>query len=132
MRNIFSAISVLLLSLVSVSHAAGADVRVIVSGEVRPGVYGRVEIERASPPPVVVYREPVVVVQRPQYVQAQPIYVHVPPGHAKHWDKHCRKYDACGVPVYFVKSDEYEVRKARGGKKERDHERHDRGERERD
>jgi hypothetical protein len=34
--------------------------------------------------------------------------MHVPPGHARDWSKHCRKYDACGVPVYFVKSREYE------------------------
>ena len=32
----------------------------------------------------------------------QPVYMHVPPGHAKDWGKHCRKYNACGQPVYFV------------------------------
>lgn len=125
MRNVRLTISMLLLSQVSLGYAAGADVRVIVSGEVRPGVYGRVEIERASPPPVV-YREPVIVVQQPQYVQLQPIYVHVPPGHAKHWNKHCREYDACGRPVYFVKSDEYEVRKVKKAKKEKKHKRENR------
>ncbi|MGZ5093772.1 MAG: hypothetical protein ACXWCY_20345 [Burkholderiales bacterium] len=108
--------SALLLS--GVSHAA--DVRVTVSGEVRPGVYGRVEIGRA-PPPAVVYAEPVVIVQQPRYVPVQPIYMHVPPGHAKHWDKHCRKYDACGVPVYFVKSDEYEVKKGKKRKHKHKH-----------
>jgi hypothetical protein len=116
MRNIFMAFSILSLSLLSLDHAAAADVRVLVSGEVRPGVYGRVEIGHAPPPPVV-YREPVIIVQQPQYVEVHPIYVHVPPGHAKHWKKHCRKYDACGRPVYFVKSDEYEVRKVKKVKK---------------
>jgi hypothetical protein len=34
--------------------------------------------------------------------------MHVPPGHARNWRKHCSRYQACGVPVYFVKSAEYE------------------------
>jgi hypothetical protein len=38
----------------------------------------------------------------------EPIYLHVPPGHAKNWRKHCHEYHACGRPVYFVKSAEYE------------------------
>jgi hypothetical protein len=32
----------------------------------------------------------------------------VPPGHAKHWNKHCRKYNACGQPVYFVQDRWYQ------------------------
>ena len=97
--------------LLSCAAAAGlahaADLRVIVSGEVAPGVYGRVDFGNALPPPVF-YADPVVIVRRPQPVLVQPIYVHVPPGHAKNWKKHCRKYDLCGQPVYFVKSQEYE------------------------
>jgi hypothetical protein len=31
----------------------------------------------------------------------------VPPGHQKNWKKHCRDYQACGVPVYFVKDEWY-------------------------
>lgn len=34
----------------------------------------------------------------------QPIYLHVPPGHAKNWRSYCGRYDACGQPVYFVRS----------------------------
>jgi hypothetical protein len=41
-------------------------------------------------------------------VRPQPIYLRVPPGHQKHWDKHCREYNACGVPVYFVREDWYQ------------------------
>jgi len=66
-----------------------------------------------------VYAEPVVVVQQPRPAQVQPIYLHVPPGHAKHWSKHCRKYNACGLPVYFVKSEEYELKKPKKEKKEK-------------
>ena len=118
MRNIRWSVSILLLVQLSPALAANADVRVIVSGEVRPGVYGRVEIGGAPPPPLV-YREPIVVVQPPRAVQVQPIYLHVPPGHAKHWSKHCRKYNACGAPVYFVSSEEYEVKKDKKEKKEK-------------
>ncbi len=112
------ALSMLLLLPLAPAYAADADVRVIVSGEIRPGVYGRVEFGRASPPPVV-YAEPRIVVRTPQPVQVQPIYLHVPPGHAKDWSKHCGKYNACGSSVYFVKSAEYEPKKAKKEKKEK-------------
>jgi hypothetical protein len=98
--------------------AANAETRVIISSDVRPGIYGRVDIGGA-PPPLLVYPEPVVVVRPPQSVQVQPIYLHVPPGHAKHWSKHCREYNACGLPVYFVKSAEYESKKPKKEKKEK-------------
>ena len=91
--------------LLGTSYAQAQNVNVIVAGEVRPGVYGRVEIGNAPPPPVVYVQPKVIVVQqRP----VQPVYMHVPPGHAKKWSKHCHKYNACNVPVYFVKSKEYE------------------------
>ena len=32
----------------------------------------------------------------------QTIYLRVLPAEAKDWRKHCRKYIACGQPVYFV------------------------------
>ena len=95
---------------------AAPNVNVIVGGEISPGVYGRVEIGNAAPPPVY-YPQPVVIVRPPRAVVVEePIYLHVPPGHAKHWSKHCRKYDACGRPVYFVRSAEYEpgYRRERG------------------
>ena len=105
-----------LLAAALPSLAADVDVRVIVSGDVRPGIYGRVDLGGAPPPPVV-YANPVVIVREPpRPVPVQPIYLHVPPGHAKHWSKHCRKYNACGVPVYFVKSEEYEPKKGKKGK----------------
>jgi hypothetical protein len=57
---------------------------------------------------------------RPVRAPVQPIYLHVPPGHAKDWRKHCRKYDACGQPVYFVVSDEYKPKKKKKEKKDKD------------
>jgi hypothetical protein len=91
--------------LMGAGHALAQDVRVTISGEVAPGVYGRVDIGSGPRPPLV-NPQPVVVVRQAR--APAPIYLHVPPGHAKNWSKHCKKYDACSRPVYFVKSAEYE------------------------
>ncbi|MDH4326829.1 MAG: hypothetical protein OEZ09_12550 [Betaproteobacteria bacterium] len=115
-----SCLLVAIVALAGCVHPRGVDVGVRASGEIAPGVYGRVDV-RNRPPPPVVYSQPVIVVQQPRH--AAPVYLHVPPGHAKKWDKHCHKYDACGVPVYFVKSAEYEPgykRPKRGKGKDRD------------
>jgi hypothetical protein len=77
-----------------------ADVAVSIAvGE--PGFYGRIDLG-SFPPPVLVNPQPLVIQAAPVGVVRQPIYLYVPPGHAKDWRKHCRKYDACGYPVYFV------------------------------
>jgi hypothetical protein len=89
--------------------AGAADVAVSIGGQISPGVYGRIDIRDGAPPPPVVYAQPVTIVRpAPTVVVGQPLYLHVPPGHARDWAKHCRRYDACGRPVYFVKSAEYE------------------------
>ena len=106
----------------ALAPAADPDVRVIMSTDLRSGVYGRVEFGNAPPPPLV-YADPVIVAPPPPRVAApEPIYLHVPPGHAKHWNKHCKKYNACNRPVYFVKSDEYEP-KGKGKGKGKGHDR---------
>ena len=106
-------------SAIATATAQAAEVRVLVTGEVAPGVYGRVDIGGAPPPPVVV-ATPVII----QKVKAPPppVYLHVPPGHQKKWSKHCHRYNACGVPVYFVRSAEYEAgyKPPKKGKKEKD------------
>lgn len=108
-----SCLAVAIVALAGCVHPRGVDVGVRASGEIAPGVYGRVDV-RNRPPPAVVYPQPVVIVQQPRYVA--PVYVHVPPGHARNWSKHCHKYDACATPVYFVKSREYEPGYRRPGK----------------
>ena len=95
-----------LLSLPA-AFAGDVDIRVIAAGEIAPGVYGRVEFGTAAPPPLV-YAEPIVIVRPAPAVVVQPVYLHVPPGHAKNWGKHCRRYNACSQPVYFVRSSEYD------------------------
>ena len=84
--------------------ASAADVGVSVNVNV-PGVYGRIDLG-GYPPPQVVYPQPVYV-QRDPGRAPPPIYLRVPPGHQKNWRKHCREYDACGQPVYFVQENWY-------------------------
>lgn len=108
MKRTITAMAALLLTQgFGQAQAQGVNVGVTISGEIRPGVYGRVDIGNAPPPPVF-YPQPVIIVRQPQPVAVAPVYLHVPPGHAKKWSKHCHKYNACGTPVYFVKSAEYE------------------------
>ena len=84
---------------------------------VQPGVYGRIDIG-AVPQPAVVYPQPVLYAPPRVAVVQQPVYLYVPPGHQKHWGKHCGRYNACGVPVYFVREtwvrERYEVEKSHG------------------
>ena len=90
-----------LLALAGGAAHAQAYVNATVGGELAPGVYGRINIGNAPPPPLP-YAEPIII-QRPAVVMPRsPIYMYVPPGHAKNWSKHCSRYNACGQPVYFV------------------------------
>jgi hypothetical protein len=95
------------VSAVAAGTAAATDVGVSVQIS-QPGVYGRIDIGR-SPQPQVIVTQPVVMAPQPVVVArpVQPVYVWVPQGHRKHWSKHCREYNACGVPVYFVRHDWY-------------------------
>ncbi len=95
---------IIMMTVFAVS-AYAADVGVSVSvGE--PGFYGRIDIGNA-PHPELIYPRPVVIRPAPGYVVEEPLYLHVPPGHEKHWSKHCKKYNACGRPVYFVRDKWY-------------------------
>jgi hypothetical protein len=83
--------------------ALATDVGVSVSiGQ--PGFYGRLDIG-GYPQPQVIYRQPIAIQRVPAH--RPPIYLRVPPGHAKHWSKHCREYNACGERVYFVQDNWY-------------------------
>ncbi|CAM4078579.1 hypothetical protein [Roseateles saccharophilus] len=96
--------------------AQAADVGVSIQVG-QPGFYGRIDIGNAAPPPVVM-AEPVWVQRRP--VRVEPVYLRVPPGHQKHWEKHCAEYNACGVPVYFVREDWYQQRYGERDERRRD------------
>ena len=98
--------------------AQAATAHTTVEGALAPGVYGRIDIGNAPPPPLI-YAQPVII-QRPPapvYVRQQPLYLHVPPGHAKKWSQHCSRYNACNRQVYFVKvrgDDRYEQQRQGG------------------
>lgn len=103
-------------ALFAAGPAQGADVDVGVSIAIsQPGVYGRIDIGR-FPQPQVIVAQPVIVQRPVREVRVQPVYLWVPPGHRKDWKKHCRDYNACGVPVYFVRHDWYDQQVRRGGR----------------
>ena len=91
-------------------------------GALAPGVYGRIDIGNAPPPPLI-YAQPVIIQRAPVYVEQRPLYLRVPPGHEKKWSKHCSKYNACGQPVYFVRDGGREEYRDRD--RDRDHGRDD-------
>ncbi len=71
-----------------------------------PGYRGRIDIVD-FPPPQLLFPEPIIIEQVPVGVVRQPVYVYVPATEAKQWRKHCKKYRACGQPVYFVQETWY-------------------------
>lgn len=96
-----------LAALAAVTPSAqAADVNVGVSiGISQPGVYGRIDIGR-FPQPQLIVQQPVIITRQAR--APEPVYLWVPPGHQKNWRKHCGKYQACGVPVYFVQDGWYQ------------------------
>lgn len=76
------------------SHASNVSVSV---GQ--PGFYGRIDVG-GYPAPQLVYSQPIAI--QPSPYGGAPVYLYAPPKHIHHWDKYCRRYGACGVPVYFV------------------------------
>ena len=96
--------NLLAASLLALPTLALAQIGVSISlGD--PGFYGRVDIGD-YPPPRLLYAKPILV--EPVRVSAAPIYLRVPPGQARQWARHCREYDACGRPVYFLQDDWYQ------------------------
>lgn len=71
----------------------------------QPGFYGRIDTGGYSQPQVY-FDQPVIIERQTRYV-GQPVYLRVPEGHRKHWNKHCRAYNACGQQVYFVQDGWY-------------------------
>ncbi|MBK6854199.1 MAG: hypothetical protein IPG93_22090 [Burkholderiales bacterium] len=93
----------LVVGLTMLAATAQAQTSVGVSIDIRqPGVYGRIDIGNAPPPPVV-YAQPVLITEPERHMRQRPIYLYVPPGHQKNWARHCARYGACGQPVYFVR-----------------------------
>lgn len=113
-----------LAGLAALPAAHAADVGVSI-GFSQPGIYGRVDIGR--------YPQPVLIAQQPVYVgrpapRAEPVYLWVPPEHRRDWRHNCRRYGACGAPVYFVEDGWYRqnVVVHRDDRRGHDHRRDDR------
>jgi hypothetical protein len=111
-----------LMSLAPPAMATDVGISIGISiGISQPGVYGRIDIGR-FPNPVVVAPQPVIIVPPPPpaygrpvvVAPPQPVHLWVPPGHQKNWRKHCHRYGACGVPVYFVRDEWYRQHVLRG------------------
>lgn len=95
----------LLLAIAAAGPAAAAYVNTTAGGKLRPGVYGRIEIGKSVPPPVI-YAQPVVASRAVPPRGVKPVYLYVPPGQVRKWGRHCSKYQACDLPVYFVRMDD--------------------------
>ncbi len=96
-----------LLAALMTTATAGALAQVGVSVSVgQPGFYGHLDIG-GYPPPALLYPQPLVIGPAPVGLAPAPIYLRVPPGHARHWARHCHRYNACGRPVYFVRDNWY-------------------------
>ncbi|MDB6091580.1 MAG: hypothetical protein JWN85_4364 [Gammaproteobacteria bacterium] len=122
-------------SAAPLTRAGDLGIGVTITGEITPGVYGRVDLSNRPAPPVV-YAQPVFIDRPATTVYVQPIYLHVPPDHAKNWRRHCHEYHACNRPVYFVRSAEYDPgyrpdrdrsHEHREHEHEHEHDRHDYG-----
>ena len=85
------------------AFATGTSVSVAVG---QPGFYGHIDISN-FPQPHLLYPEPLIIQSGPVGVVRRPVYLYVPSEHAKDWHKHCKKYNACGEPVYFVQEKWY-------------------------
>jgi hypothetical protein len=75
------------------------------------GYYGRISIGNLAPPPVLgvgpVIAWPSRGSDRWTPSAIEPIYLRVPPQQARDWGRYCGLYQACRVPVLFVRDDWY-------------------------
>jgi hypothetical protein len=107
--NVFRSVAVatfVMAAAAPLALAADKPAGGTITGDVTPGVYGRLETVKPNLP--LVYEQPMFIEPPETGGKVEPLYVHVPKEHAKNWKKYCGKYDACARPVYFVKSAEYE------------------------
>lgn len=85
------------------SAHAQAYVNLTVGAPVAPGVYGQISVG-SNPIPPIINTAPVVVGQA--VVGAPPMYLYVSNVEYRNWGRYCRRYQACGRPVYFVRVDD--------------------------
>lgn len=98
------ALFVLVVCFPSLLCAAQPRVGIVIEPPVE--YYGPVDV-RAVPDPWLVYPNPVLIEPVEGSEKAEPLYLYVPGDHHRRWFKHCRDYNACSVPVFFVKESWY-------------------------
>jgi hypothetical protein len=108
---ILASMAAVSLTGAGVGRAGDLNIRVIVAGQIAPGIYGQVDLGDEPPPPLV-YAQPMLIV--PVARPLPPVYLYVPPGHVRYWRRYCHQYNACSRPVYFVRPPEYEPGYVRG------------------
>lgn len=96
----------LAVALLAAPAASATDIGVSIEFS-QPGVYGRIDVGR-YPQPALVVPQPVIIAPPRAVAPPPPVYMWVPYGHRKDWKKQCHRYNACGVPVYFVRHDWYD------------------------
>lgn len=97
-------VPVLLLASAAASAQSQGEWRnATAGGPLRHGAYGRIDV-RGTPPPLI-YSAPVIASQPIGAPSARPVYLYVPPGQVRKWERHCAKWQACELPVLFVRMD---------------------------
>jgi hypothetical protein len=110
------------LLLAAAAQAHAGYLNETAGGPLRPGVYGRIQVRNAPPPPLI-SPHPVIAVKELGPVKGEPLYLYLPAGQVRKWAKYCERYQACERPVYFVRIDDSPGKlgrwKARQGPQER-------------
>lgn len=110
LRRLVPTIAVVAVALVALAATMKANAQeagyrnTTAGGPLRPGVYGRIEVRGATPPPLI-YQQPVIATQVLVPANARPTYLYVPSGQVRKWKQHCAKWQACDLPVLFVRMD---------------------------
>ncbi|MBE7370083.1 hypothetical protein [Ramlibacter pallidus] len=94
------------LGCLAAAQAAAEYRNATTGGPLRPGIYGRIVVKHAAPPPPVIYPQPVVADAALPPPGAQPVYLYVPPGQVRKWKQNCARWQACSQPVLFVRVDD--------------------------
>jgi hypothetical protein len=101
MKRILNAVAIAAITVAAPAIAADVGVAVSIG---QPGFYGQIDIGN-FPQPQVINSHPVII--EGGAVSGPPVYLRVPPEHTRHWERHCREYNACGKRVYFVNENWY-------------------------
>jgi hypothetical protein len=96
----------LALSAATVLAAPAALAQNVSISVGQPGFYGALNIGDFAGRPVVYGPRPVIIERGPGYL-AEPVYLRVPGPERMHWARYCRRYGACGRPVFFVQDSWY-------------------------